>query len=158
MSVFARRRRRRRRRRRQGYDNTSTFSSKSAELKITSSILTSMRRDDVASTLIRRHSGTKYPLGVFPLLTFHSMYALFLSGCFIKGQFGWRDILPTKWFSFQVFSRHRPAILEVSTSVCSLWKSNTSRSAENNLQAVCKWHHPQSHSRHRNGVLWTFSG
>ena len=29
--------------------------------------LTSMRRDDVASTLIRRHFGTKCPLGNFPV-------------------------------------------------------------------------------------------
>ena len=34
VQVFARRRRRRRRRRRQSYDNTSSFSSKTAELKM----------------------------------------------------------------------------------------------------------------------------
>ena len=97
--VFSRRHRRRWRRRRsrrgrQSYDNTSTFSSKTAELKIDKRAFascdslwynpvgiwcendvgsTSMRRHHVASTLIRRHFCTKCPLGS-PVLKLQQWY------------------------------------------------------------------------------------
>ena len=40
-------------------------------------VLTSMRRDDVASTLIQRHIGTKCPLGLFYTSYYQHQYDYF---------------------------------------------------------------------------------